>query len=288
MIAAPSKNSYLNPKILAMDILNHNIDLAELAAAKRADFMKAAPFPHIVFADFFNPSFLDVVLAEFPNLAAQKAVTKFDNHNEKKIATKGTATFSPAMRTLTDFLNSPLMLSFLQELTGIDEPLVADPHFEGGGYHEIKPGGLLKVHADFNKSRSTGLDRRLNLLVYLNKDWNERYGGHLELWNKYMTAAEQKILPTFNTVALFATTDFSYHGHPNALTCPPERSRKSVALYYFSNGRPQSEIDHTLKDHGTLFVGRKGVKQDVKVTLKSTIRNMMPSGLLRIIKNNKA
>ena len=157
------------------------------------------------------------------------------------------------------FLNSEPVLKFLQKLTGIKETLLPDPYFEGGGYHEIKPGGFLKVHADFNKHRPTNLDRRINFLVYLNKDWEESYGGHFELWNLDMTKAERKILPIFNRVAIFSTISNSYHGHPNPLTCPQDKSRKSIALYYYTNGRPQSEVS---KVHSTLFVSRAGVKND--------------------------
>ena len=270
-----------------MEILPKTTNLIDFARKNRDAYKNAHPFPSITFPDFFDDGFLSKVVDEFPDLAAQKDVKKFDNHNEKKLATKGSANFGEYTRQLTEYLNSQPFLDFLQELTGIKEKLVPDPHFEGGGYHEIKPGGLLKVHADFNKSRSTGLDRRLNLIVYLNKDWKESYGGHLELWNTDMTKAEKKILPAFNTVALFSTTDYSYHGHPNPLTCPPDRSRRSIALYYFSDGRPAEEINSSLKDHGTLFVARKGVEKDVKTSLKSAIRNLLPSGVLRIIKNNK-
>ena len=68
-------------------------------------------------------------------------------------------------------------------------------------------------------------------------------GGHLELWDSGVKACEQRILPIFNRLVVFSTTDFSYHGHPDPLTCPDHRTRNSIALYYYSNGRPKSEID---------------------------------------------
>ncbi|HWB62556.1 MAG TPA: 2OG-Fe(II) oxygenase, partial [Chitinophagales bacterium] len=146
--------------------------------------------------------------------------------------------------------------SYSTQFIGIKN-LVPDPVFEGGGLHQIKPGGYLKVHADFNKHRGTGLDRRLNVLIYLNENWDESYGGHFELWDKEMKNCEVKILPLFNRMAMFNTTDFSYHGHPNPLTCPPDRSRRSIALYYYSNGRPASEVtagqEHRIT---TAFVAR--------------------------------
>jgi hypothetical protein len=98
------------------------------------------------------------------------------------------------------------------------------------------------------------LDRRLNLLLYLNKDWKEEYGGHLELWNRDMTQCGAKLLPVLNRVMVFGTTDFTYHGHPDPLKCPEGMTRKSLALYYFTNGRPAEELSG---EHSTLFRTRQ-------------------------------
>jgi hypothetical protein len=134
----------------------------------------------------------------------------------------------------------------------------------GRGLHEIKRGGLLKIHSDFNKHPDTDLDRRINVLVYLNKEWKEEYGGHLEFWNRSMSRCDAKILPEFNTMALFSTTDHFYYGHPDPLNCPGGISRKFLALYYYSKGRPAAEIDKTQEKHNTLFYGRSGNTGDDK------------------------
>ena len=152
--------------------------------------------------------------------------------------------------------NSSTFVDFLERLTGITG-IIPDPHFRGGGLHQILPGGFLKVHADFNKQQRLNLDRRLNVLLYLNKDWPESYGGHFELWNHEMTQCEKRALPLFNRLVVFSTTDFSYHGHPDPLTCPAGRSRKSLALYYYTNGRPPEEAEPEF--HSTLFQQRLGV-----------------------------
>lgn len=262
--------------------LNEGIDLVELAKAKKDEYQNAAPFPSISIANFFNPAMLDQVLAEFPDLAKQKEIEKFNDHNQVKLATKGETLFGDTTKALVHFLNSEPFLQFLQEVTGITEKLIPDPYFEGGGYHEIKPGGVLKVHTDFATNSLTNLDRRINLLIYLNKDWEESYGGHFELWSKDMSKCEKKILPVFNTIAMFSTIPLSNHGHPNPLTCPPDRSRKSVALYYYSNGRPEHEIS---KDQLTTFKGRKGLHKDVKErTTREIIRDFIPPVLLRALK----
>jgi Rps23 Pro-64 3,4-dihydroxylase Tpa1-like proline 4-hydroxylase len=184
------------------------------------------------------------------------------------------------------FLNSEPFLMFLQKLTGIEETLMPDPYFVGGGFHEIKPGGYLKIHADFNRHNMTNLDRRINALVYLNEDWDESYGGHFELWDKDMTKCHKKVLPVFNTLAIFSTTDFSYHGHPDPLACPEGRSRKSLALYYYSNGRPQHEISD--KDHSTVFKARdESEKLAGESSFKSVLKEFVPPILVKAVKSLK-
>jgi Rps23 Pro-64 3,4-dihydroxylase Tpa1-like proline 4-hydroxylase len=141
------------------------------------------------------------------------------------------------------------MLGFLETLTGIDG-LVPDPYFGGGALHQIVPGGFLKVHADFNWHPKLRLDRRLNMLVYLNRGWRPEWGGALELWDGEMAGPVASILPLFNRTVVFTTTDSSFHGHPRPLACPDGTTRKSVSLYYYSNGRPESERS---APHDTIF-----------------------------------
>lgn len=175
----------------------------------------------------------------------------------------------------------------MQQLTSIEEALVSDPHFCGGGLHEIKSGGLLKIHADFCRHGETGLDRRINLLIYLNKNWDEEFGGHLQLWDKEMRACAKKILPVFNRVVIFNTTDFTFHGHPDPVTCPPGRSRKSLALYYYSNGRPKHELRPSHWNQSTLFKERPGedfLRQTTAMRVKSILRSLIPPAALSVYK----
>ena len=147
---------------------------------------------------------------------------------------------------------------------------------------------MLKIHADFNKHRILGLDRRLNFLIYLNKDWKEEYGGHFELWKTDMTESRTKILPVFNRVAMFSTTDYSFHGHPDKLNCPEDRSRKSLALYYYTNGRPKEEVNDGLEDHTTLFKERKGVDSASMKMYNGLVNlaiDIMPPLLYRTLRN---
>lgn len=268
------------------DILNKN--LMSLASVNKVNYQQAEPFPNIYFKEFFNISFLDKVLSEFPDLSKGDSV-EFDNLKEKKFAAKGEARFGAVTKKMMYFLNSQPFLDFLQELTGIEEVLLGDPYYIGGGLHEIKKNGLLKIHADFNKHYTTNLDRRVNVLIYLNKDWEESFGGDFELWNSDMTQCVKKVPPLFNTLAIFSTTSISYHGHPNPLNCPEDRSRKSIALYYYTNGRPKSEqsINET---HDTLFKERKNLdffeekkqKSKKRINLKLIVKELIPPIILKL------
>ena len=111
------------------------------------------------------------------------------------------------------------------------------------------------MHADFNRYDQFNIDRRVNTFVYMNDDWPEEYGGHLELWSTDMKSCYQRILPTFGRFVVFSSTDFSYHGHPQKLAVPEGRARRSLALYYYTNGRPDAECLNGKCDggHSTLF-----------------------------------
>ena len=110
-----------------------------------------------------------------------------------------------------------------------------DDHLEGGGIHQSDKGGFLNIHADFTvHPHHRNWQRRINVLVYLNKSWQEEWGGKLELWDKQMKACEKKILPIFNRCVIFNTDADSYHGHPEPMTCPEDSFRRSIALYYYT------------------------------------------------------
>jgi Rps23 Pro-64 3,4-dihydroxylase Tpa1-like proline 4-hydroxylase len=228
--------------------------LEKLAEENAEKYQNNTPFPHIVIDNFLPEELVQPVLDAFPDPEKLKWI-KFNNPDEKKLAFNSVEKLPDVPRDMLLFLNSSPVLQFLERMTGISS-LVGDPYYVGGGLHQIERGGKLEVHADFNTHEQLNLDRRLNLLLYLNKDWEEDFGGHLQLWNLEMTHAEKKVLPLFNRCVVFSTTSTSWHGHPEALTCPEGRTRKSLATYYYTNGRPEEEKGAS---HSTLFARRPGV-----------------------------
>jgi len=194
-------------------------------------YQEASPFPHIVIDDFLDADLLRQVLAGFPS---SENKSYFDREQERlKFQYNPAEVDSAVTRNLFAELNSQAFLSFLEELTGISG-LVSDPHFEGGGLHETKRGGHLGVHADFNIHGRLKLERKINLLIYLNEDWDDEFGGHLELWDRQMSGCAVRVKPVFGRAVIFNTALDSFHGHPDPLNCPPERSRRSIATYYYT------------------------------------------------------
>jgi Rps23 Pro-64 3,4-dihydroxylase Tpa1-like proline 4-hydroxylase len=257
--------------------------LKQLAIDNAEKYAAAKPFPSIYFDNFLPVEAAEAALENFPE-PKQLQWTEFADQNQAKLAFDEVEKLPSAVREVLYFMNSKPMLQFLETLTGI-QGVIPDPYFVGGGLHQIKRGGYLEVHADFNFHTRFKLDRRLNVLLYMNKDWHEEYGGHFELWNEDMSASVTKILPLFNRCAIFSTTSTSYHGHPTPLACPKERTRKSIATYYYSNGRPEEE---KTDGHSTLFQERVGAKKQLKSgTIKQMIRAVTPPIIMDAITKTK-
>lgn len=210
------------------------------------EYNQAQPFSHIVIDNFLPPSILNGVIDDFRNhndwgwdnsqYSQQHQVKKFFSPwNEN-----GSNTLPTFTKLILNYLNSPETISMLEKLTGING-LIADPTLLGGGMHKIDSGGKLSIHADSRKHAVTGNYRRINLLVYLNKNWNSEWGGSLQLWNNDMTTMVQDIQPFFNRVVIFNTGGDTYHGHPHALNTPEGVSRISLALYYYTKENPDTD-----------------------------------------------
>ena len=245
-----------------------------LAAENAKRYQAGSPFPHIHLDNFLPPDVAEAVLAEFPKPGA----IDWHNYNrqtEIKLVCTDEKQFGPVTRNLFYQFHSLPFLRFLEKITGIPD-LIPDPALRGGGLHQIRRGGLLNLHADFNKHDSTFLDRRINILLYLNKDWEEAYGGHLEMWDKDTKFCGDKVLPVFNRLAIFSTTSESFHGHPDPLNCPQDMTRKSLALYYYTNGRPRSEEGGT---HTTLFKARPD--EQIKGVVWRLSQDVMPPIVFR-------
>tara|TARA_R100001163_G_C5068510_1_gene209033 strand:+ start:4079 stop:4819 length:741 start_codon:yes stop_codon:yes gene_type:complete len=215
----------------------------------RQEYMFNDPYPHIVLDDFWDIDQLNKATDELEELPMEIWTKHRDPMandtivQRKKFGLNMTSMLegkAPLIERIMNYMNSPEMVDWISDLTGIPD-LKPDPFNTGGGIHKSLKGGKLAIHADFNIHHKLKLHRRVNILLYLNRDWDEAWHGELEMWDKYMNACHKRVFPHFNKVVIFNTTDTALHGHPIPLDCPEDRSRLSLAYYYYSEDRPEAE-----------------------------------------------
>lgn len=225
------------------------LDVATLAPR----FAAARPFPHVVVDDLLEPAFAEELVAGLPDFQRATGLgNRFRSVNEQhKVQITDPARMPEPVRRLLDELHGPAFLAALGALTGVPH-LEVDERLIGGGLHVTGRRGRLDVHTDFNYVPDRERFRRLNLLLYLNKDWRPEWGGELELWSADMRRCEARIAPVLGRCVVFATSTTSFHG-TTRVTCPRDQARRSLALYYYSHVPPENFDDQF---QGTVFKAR--------------------------------
>lgn len=236
---------------------------------RRADDFKRGwssktPFRYVIIDDFLPSDYAEEILASYP----QPDVEGWDNttyiHQKKKLTRR--SGFPVPISRFFSLTASREFRQLISEISGIPN-LIDDPELIGGGLHQILRGGFLDVHVDYNFHPRTKLHRRLNLLLYLNKDWKAEYEGCLELWDLQANRQLERIMPIFNRGVIFETNEVSYHGHPQPLNAPPHITRKSLAIYYYTKER---EDTSAAPEHNTLYRQTTGVEGYAKTFFAAT------------------
>ena len=233
-------------------------------ALPQTGYGDATPFPHIVIDHVLSPEAFKRLSSGFPGPDKPIWLRYKSGKENRKLQSQNFEDLPTDFQDLINYLNGPVFTSYLERLTGI-QGLIPDAHLFGGGLHQSLPRAHLGLHIDYNKHPTLGLDRRLNAILYLNEDWEDAWGGHLELWDADAQTRVQRIAPIGNRLIIFNTDERSWHGHPDPLACPPGRTRKSVALYYYTNGRDDVAAD----GHNTVFRERPG--EVFKPTLRERV-----------------
>jgi hypothetical protein len=196
----------------------------------RAEFQTAVPYKHVIIDSFFDETYANLLADAFPTV--DTSWVKYWNPIEKKFALNHFSN-APMFESLFQHLQSDSFLHTVRSATGIST-LEADPYLHGAGLHYHPNGGKLDMHLDYSIHPITGKERRVNIILYLNKEWKEEWGGDLELWDAAFTGPVTTVTPTFNRAVLFQTNDISWHGIPHPIRCPDGVGRKSLAIYYVS------------------------------------------------------
>jgi len=270
----------LNPSQNQESLFFSDQECAERGGKFNELYTSAKPFPHIVLDEFLPSAILERALQEFPEIKKRELCRSQELYKGACLPDElpPGAIFS---RSMFYAFNSRPFLTFLEKISGIDG-LIPDPYFLGGGFHETLCGGNLGIHADFNLHKKMRLKRRMNVLVYLNKNWDSSYGGALELWTRDMKQRAKAIEPIFNRCVIFNTDNTSYHGHPDPLKCPDDRTRKSMALYYYT---ASNAIFSEEKVETTVFRKRNNStdRSDYWLRFKYVIRDCIPPIITRLI-----
>ena len=218
-------------------------------------FARREPFRHVVIDDFFAPGYAAELLDEFPPFERGNALNENGELGNKSTVERVRG-LGPAYASLDDLVQSPAMLDLVGRLTGIPD-LLYDPWYFGGGTHENRDGQDLDPHVDFNRHPVENWHRRLNLIVYLNREWDDAWGGSLELHSDPRAKDDRVTLitPLYNRCVIFETTETSWHGFGRIGRGNGEAplSRKSIALYFYTRERPAEELADT---HSTIYVDR--------------------------------
>lgn len=236
-------------------------DVARAVGDKYAEsYQSGEPYHHVCIDNFLPEPVLENVLSDLKSLP--EAESAFNNAQERLKTSYNPDRLPEYSRNLFNALNSRPFILFLEQMTGI-KGLIPDPYFIGAGIHRVANGGHLDIHADFNLHKQMNVERRLNVLIYLNRDWKAEYGGSFEIWDKEMKQKEASFTPTFNRMVCFSTGSDTFHGNPETVNHPDGENRLSIALYYYT-----ATWDSSRKAHSTIFKPRPGTIDEVDTTAK--------------------
>lgn len=262
----------IDPEHLTLDK-----DAAKALGANYAGaYQSAQPYHHICIDNFLPMQTVNNVRADLAYLDKTDSQT-FDAAEEKLKTQYNPDRMPDYTRRLFHTFNSRPFILFLEEMTGISG-LIPDPYYVGAGIHKTLNGGYLNIHADFNLHPHMVVERRLNILIYLNPPWKEEWGGSFEVWDKPMQKKVASFEPTENRMVCFSTGSDTWHGNPEPVNHPEGLPRQSIALYYYT-----ATWDETRFRHGTLFKPRPGTseKNRTRTKINQFAKEALPPAVYR-------
>ena len=238
-------------------------------------YQSGQPYHHICLDNFLPMEIIEKVRADLNSMP--DAERSFDAAQERFKSQYNPDRLPGYSQALFHTFNSRAFILFLEEMTGI-KGLIPDPYFIGGGIHKTLTGGHLDIHADFNLHPHMKVERRLNVLIYLNPEWKEEYGGSFEIWDKEMTRKVASFAPTENRMCCFSTGSDTFHGNPEPVNHPDGLPRQSIALYYYT-----ATWDASRKEHSTIFKPRPGSsdQSEARARRHAALQEALPPFLFR-------
>ncbi|MEO7045249.1 MAG: 2OG-Fe(II) oxygenase [Ferruginibacter sp.] len=220
-------------------------------------FNSSLPFRHVTIDNVLNENFARSIADSFPSLASMK--TKYKGLNEQKAEDSSFQNFSPVTQQLHNYIGSSEFSEWISQITGLKNIYSLNDRL-GNGLHQGGNNSFLDIHIDYNIHPVKKMHRKLNLILFFNKEWKEQWGGLLELWDE--EKCFKKILPSFNRMVIFECSEISYHGY-DLITCPENITRKSFYHYFFQ------EVPKGLTYHDTIFLVKQQDKFSKKIIIKT-------------------
>lgn len=254
--------------------LNTAVINEQTIAENRKAFSSGLPYKHMVIDNFLDETVAANLYDNFPKVSELRK--HYKGLNENKSEGSSFDNYHNDFAKVLTAIKSQDFVQWLEKVVAIDDLLLPDDH-RGAGVHQGKDGSFLDIHVDFSVHPILNLHRRLNLLIFLNKDWKPEYGGLLELWNEDVSILGKEILPAYNRAVIFETTDTSYHGY-DVITVPEGVTRKSIYSYYYS------PLGEGVKYHDTIFKPRPtdSLLKKTQTNTKETVKNGIKKTLKRL------
>lgn len=263
-------------KPLCMELINSMYTDPAKVAQLAVEFQTGKPYKHLVLDNFLRQDVADQLYSQFPSV--EKLTKHWKGINENKSEGSNFTDFDPVFSQVRSEIMSPQFAQWMAQVTGIEGVFVTDDNL-GTGLHQGGDGSFLDIHVDFNIHHVKNVHRRLNMLIYLNKDWQDEYGGGMEMWNADMTRMEKIVMPLLNRCLIFETSNISYHGY-SKITLPPGQTRKSFYTYFYTPITDKTILNNY---HDTIFKPKPGdsTLKKVSTNTKETLKNFIKGQLKR-------
>lgn len=215
---------------------------------------KTKPFKFIIIDNLFDIEILQKIETEIRNYSHErmidsnkflnKIIIEYDNETRynKKVIDTDIDEISINVKYIENMMNSYIFISFIEEITGINN-LKIDPNNFRSGIHSISKDGKLAIHTDFNYNIDINKYTAITIILFLNSDWKPSYNGELELWNPDMSECIKSIPPIINRLVIFTPTKNANHGVPSIWNGSENYSRLSFAKWLYTDKNPEEERD---------------------------------------------
>lgn len=219
--------------------------------------------------NLLSPELAHEIHLSFPS--SEKMMLKRSIKENKHVAAQMDA-FAPVLEEAVYAFQDPRVLEQISRITALNS-LEPDIDLYAGGISAMSKGAYLRPHLDNSHDKSRGRYRVLNLLYYVTPNWQQEFGGSLQLWDEGPRGSPRTISSAFNSLVLMITNKESWHSVNEVLH---DDRRCCISNYYFSRKSP-NELDYF---HATSFRSEPGeIVADLVMRADNALRTAVLNAL---------